>query len=307
MRQDTLLALAKKMVPPLRKLGFRPEPDEAGFCLFARRQDDCIQRIGMTLERTAKSQREVPVGVVLGVEFPDYGRESLWIGMPRTHGGVVPLKLLNKAAKKVYSCPTDSGSSASGLADVVAEIVAAVPEALAELVRRQEKLRRQYESLLNGRQTNLRKRMTLLAERRAKELRSRKSRTVADSNPSLAAKLNLPQILEGLLKSKTDQRQELDVREFDEADAHDEALVETAIAALIVEAGFVAAELTEYCGKPLETGSAQHRQIPVNGIRHFVLWTVGWKLIFLVVTHEDVGLPCALELGVTDRTCHPKR
>jgi hypothetical protein len=293
---DSLHLLCDMLTKVLQPTGFKREADEAEMGIFARKQAACTQRLGVSFEKRGRTKGESLIGFVMGVEFDDFDREPFWQGMPRTHGGVVPLRLLNKTAKATYSC-----SAQTNLKELAGAIAALIPEACSELDGRCEKLRRTYETLLTSQVLNTRKRMAILAERRSKELRARKPKSAAASSATFAEKLNLPEILETLLKSKADQRHELEVCEFDEFEAHDEVVTNEKIAGLVSQLKLIEPELRELLGKPVESGTTEHRRLPVNGVCAFVMWYVGWKIVYLVVSHEDIGLNCSLEIGVTER------
>ncbi|MEZ6137087.1 MAG: hypothetical protein R3C53_19510 [Pirellulaceae bacterium] len=265
-------------------------------CIFARMQTNCTQRLGMAIEKRGRTKNESQIGFVMGIEFDDFDREPHWNGMPRTHGGVVPLRLLNKSANATYPC-----SAETNLKELAGNIAALIPDACKALDECRGKLRKTYELRLNSQVQNARKRMAILAERRSKELRARKSKSAPVSSSTLAEKLNLPEILERLLKSKSDNRHELEVHAFDECEAHDDVVTNEKIVGLVSHLKLIEPELTELLGKPVESGTTEHRRLPVNGVCFFVMWHVGWKIVYLVVSHEDIGLACLLEIGVTER------
>lgn len=299
---ESLHFLCDLLTKVLKPTGFKREADEADMCIFARKQAACTQRLGVSIEKRGRTKGESLIGFVMGVEFDEFDREPFWHGMPRTHGGVVPLRLLNKSAKAAYSC-----SAQTNLKELAGAIAALIPEACSELDGRCKKLRRTYETLLNSQVQNTRKRMAILAESRSKELRARKPESAAASSATFAEKLNLPEILETLLKSESDQRHELETCKFDEREAHDDVVTSERIAGLVSRLQLIEPELTELLGKPVESGTTEHRRLPVNGVCSFVMWYVGWKIVYLVVSHEDVGLPCSLEIGVTERRKQKKK
>ncbi|MEZ6138061.1 MAG: hypothetical protein R3C53_24525 [Pirellulaceae bacterium] len=265
-------------------------------CIFARKQTSCMQRLGVSIEKRGRNNGESLIGFVMGVEFDDFDRELHWNGMPRTHGGVVPLRLLNKAAKATFPC-----SAETNLKELASNIAALIPNACIALDERQGKLRKTYELRLNSQVQNARKRMAILAERRSRELRARKSKMVPASSATLAEQLNLPEILERLLKSKSDNRHELEIHAFNECEAHDDVVTNEKIAGLVSQFKLIEPEVTELLGKPVESGTTEHSRLPVNGVCFFVMWHVGWRIVYLAVSHEDIGLTCSLEIGVTER------
>ncbi|MCA9038439.1 MAG: hypothetical protein KDA91_25110 [Planctomycetaceae bacterium] len=280
-----------------KSMGFRREgSDEAGNCIFAKPGAGYTQRLGVSLIGRGTRKAEAEVELVMGVEFDDFDRELFWIGMPKTHGGVIPLRLLNKSAKATYRC-----SAETNLIELVGEIAALMPMACSELARRSDKIRKTYEGILTSKVQNARKQMAILAERRTKELRSRKNKISVNATASLLSGLNLPEILGVLLKSKSDQRHELESIEFDELESHESGLTDERISVLIEQAKRIEPELTDLLGRPVASGDTQHKSLPINGVCYYALWSVGWKTISLVVSHEDAGLPCLLEIVVTER------
>lgn len=278
-------------------MGFKRETEEAGFSIFARQQTGYAERIGVTAVRRDQGTGETEIEIVMGIEFKEYDREPFWLGMPRTHGGATPLRLLNKAAKTTYRCSSEFSPK-----ELASTISALVPDACSELLRRRDKIFKAYEGLLSARVQNVQKRMAILGERLAKDLRAGKSTSSsATASRALEKRLNLPEILEALLKSLSDKRHELESFEFDELESRDRNLTKKRIAQLIDHARQIEPELTNLLGVPVSSGNTEHKSIPINGIRYYVQWCVGWKLISLVVSHEDIGLPCMLEMAVTAR------
>ena len=69
----------------------------------------------------------------------------------------------------------------------------------------------------------------------------------------------------------------------------------------IEKAKVIQAELATLLDAPHQTGETEHKRLPVNGVCYFAYWYVGWRILYIVVSHEDVGLPCCLLMGVVER------
>jgi hypothetical protein len=102
------------------------------------------------------------------------------------------------------------------------------------------------------------------------------------------------------LRAKKDACEELEEREFwDEAEAHDRALVEKTHHQFLGKMKAYQKLLTAELGEPAVVGKDEHDAIPRNGVLEHAIWDVQGKSLFLAVAHEDTELPCQLLLGVT--------
>jgi hypothetical protein len=287
--------LLSQLTPLLKRHRFRREPDEAGFAIFGRKLDGCLERIGIRTATGGSKQGDVAVSIAMGIEFSDLKPERIWIGMPRTHGSV-ELKLLNKAAKKEYVC-----SAGTDLKLLAARLVEQIVEASEELQRRSEKLRKAYVSLVEARGTNIRKRLAIFAERKAKDLKSKKPKGSKSAVSSPMDSINTFEIAVSLLRVKTDQVRTVEMQEFDDHEAHDRHWTERVVQRLIEQAIVLQTELARVLDAPHETGTTEHKLLPVNGVCYFASWSIGWKHLYLCVSHEDIGLPCCLDMGTLSR------
>lgn len=285
--------LIKQLTPLFRKQQFKREDDALTFVMFARKRPGYVERIGIVWVDIGKG--EIEFSIQMGIEFSDLERERLWLGMPRTHGAV-PLQILNKSGKKkyIYSAETDVKELAARLNNLIAP-------ASVELMRRSEKLRKSYVSLVKSRGDNTRKRLAIFAERKAKELRkTAPKKQKPDATPGIES-INFLEIASSLLRSKQDRTQDILVQDFDDHEAHSERLVQRVQQDHIEKAKVIQAELATLLDAPHETGATEHKWIPVNGVCDFAYWYVGWRILYIVVSHEDVGLPCCLLMGVVER------
>lgn len=233
----------------------------------------------------------------MGIEFTNLERERLWIGMPRTHGSV-EMRLLNKGAKKQYVCTEDSDEK-----ELATQLVDLIVEAGEELQRRSEKLRKAYISRVEARGSNTKKRLAIFAERKAKELKKRVSSVEKTANLATKASVNAFEIAAALLRTKQDQMLELQIHEFDDADAHDRRLTQQIQLQFVDNAIAIQNELSGILDAPRETGTVEHKKLPMNGVCYFAYWYVGWRILYVVVSHEHVGLPCCLLMGSVTRDC----
>ncbi|MCC7423117.1 MAG: hypothetical protein IT428_22810 [Planctomycetaceae bacterium] len=281
----------------LKRHRFKRESDESGFKLFTRKCRDWVERIGILTKTSGNGNGGFTLSVVMGIEFTNLERERLWIGMPRTHGSV-EMRLLNKAAKKEYVCTEDS--DVKGL---TTQLVDLIVEAGEELKRRSEKLRKAYLSLVEARGSNTKKRLAIFAERKAKELKKRVSSVKKTANLAAKASVNAFEIAAALLRTKRDQMLELQIHEFDDADAHDRRRTQQIQQQFVDNAMAIQNELSGILDAPHETGTVEHKKLPINGVCYFAYWYVGWKILYVVVSHEDVGLPCCLLMGSVTRNC----
>ncbi len=280
----------------LKRQRFKRESDEAGFAIFGRKLDGSIERVGIRTTSGGSKKDEAAISVVMGIEFSDLEPERIWIGMPRTHGSV-ELRLLNKAAKKEYVCSADTD-----VKELATGLVALIVDASDELARRSEKLRKAYVSLVEARGSNVRKRLAIFAERKAKELKKATPKSRKVPTTPIKVTVNAFEIAAFLLRTKQDQMQELEIHDFDETEAHDRRLTQRVVQQFIDKAMEIQSELASILNAPLETGKTEHARLPINGVCHFAYWYVGWKLLYVVVSHEDIGLPCSLIMGAVARS-----
>lgn len=289
--------LFRQLTLLLSRHRFKRESDESGFTFFARKCRDWVERIGILTSTGGSRSGGFAFSVVMGIEFTNLERERLWLGMPRTHGSV-ELRLLNKAAKKEYVCTEDS--DVKGLATQLVDLIV---EAGEELQRRSEKLRKAYISLVEARGSNTKKRLAAFAEQKAKEL---KKRTPAAKKTVLSptiASVNAFEIASALLRTKQDQIRDVEIRDFDDAEAHDRRLTQRIQQQFVDSAMAIQTELAGILDAPYETGTVEHKKLPINGVGYFAYWYVGWRILYVVVSHEDVGLPCCLLMGSATRSC----
>lgn len=319
--------LFRQLALLLKRHRFKRESDESGFTFFARKCRDWVERIGILTSTGGSRSGGFAFSVVMGIEFTNLERERLWLGMPRTHGSV-ELRLLNKAAKKQYVCTVDS--DVKGLATQLVDLIV---EAGEELQRRSEKLRKAYISLVEARGSNTKKRLAAFAEQKAKELKKRgptakkavRSSKIASVlafiaeqeakelkktpaakktflSPTIAS-VNAFEIGSALLRTKQDQIRDVEIHEFDDAEAHDRRLTQRIHQQFVDNAMAIQTELSAILDAPYETGTVEHKKLPINGVCYFAYWYVGWRILYVVVSHEDVGLPCCLLMGSATRSC----
>lgn len=292
---DPIAALTKFLITPLKRHRFKREPSEAGFEIFGRKLDGGVERIGILPTTGGGRSGDFVFTVALGIEFTDLELERTWIGMPRTHGSV-GLKLLNKAAPKEFV-----GTADTDLKRLATQLVELVVEASEELQRRSAKLRKAYVSLVEVRGSNAVKRLAIFAEREAKVLKKKAPEARKASGPSSRASLNVFEIAAALLKTKKDQVLDLELHDFDDASAHDRRLPQRIQQQFADQAQEIEAVLGNILGAPHETGTTEHRKLPINGVCRFAYWNVGWRLLYVAVSHEDIGLPCRLVMGTVGR------
>ena len=287
--------LFRQLTLLLKRHRFKRESDEAGFKIFGRKNGESVERIGILTRTTGGRDYEIALSVVMGIEFANLESERFWIGMPRTHGSV-ELRLLNKAAKKEFLVTEDSDMK--GCATQLVDLIVGAGE---ELQRRSEKLRKAYISLVEARGSNTRKRLAIFAERKAKE--QKKKTPAAKQSAKLAeiTSVNSFEIACSLLRTNKDQVQVVECYEFDEAGTHDRSLTQRIQQQFVERAEGIETELAEILDAPQETGTSEHEKLPVNGVRYFAFWNVGWRILYVVVSHEDVGLPCYLLMGSKPR------
>ena len=104
-----------------------------------------------------------------------------------------------------------------------------------------------------------------------------------------------------LMKGTVDAREDFHMQHFDEADAHNLKLLEQTKARFEKRLQQQVRKLAKEFGEPAERGNDQHPSIPVNGVFRYALWLDGRKTLYLAASHEDIGLPCVLTLGVSLR------
>lgn len=94
-------------------------------------------------------------------------------------------------------------------------------------------------------------------------------------------------------------RDDIHIQHFDEADAHNLKLLEQTKARFQRRLQRQVTQLEKEFGEPAERGTDQHPDIPVNGVFRYALWREGGKTLYVAASHEDIGLPCVLTLGVS--------
>lgn len=101
-----------------------------------------------------------------------------------------------------------------------------------------------------------------------------------------------------LLRARTATRKDLEVETFcSDVAAHDAELNERLCRKFVKKASAIQKKLTAEFGTPAETGDAEHRRIPVNGVFQYAIWKTKGKTLFLAAHHEDTELPYAVVLG----------
>ncbi len=287
-----ITSLFKDFAKVLKPHGFKREEDVAGIVMFGRRQEDLIERVSFLPATGGSNPGSLALTVSMGVEFTDLAPERYWIGTPRTHGSI-PLRILNKSVKKEPVCTADCD-----LKEFVFATVDHILEASDELLRRREKLRKAYISLVGSRGSSIRKRLEIFAARKANE---QKCRPTKNSKSVAMLPLNPFDIACKLLKAKQDKQHEIESRVFDDVEAHDRRLTRKVQQEFIDKAKAIQTELATVLDTPYETGETEHKQLPINGVCYFAFWYVGWKVLYIAVSHEDIGLPCFVLMGAASR------
>lgn len=112
---------------------------------------------------------------------------------------------------------------------------------------------------------------------------------------------------QALVKGRRDAQKEIEIREFDDEEAHDEELLARVKASFGRKLATCLKSLKAEYDEPADTGTDQHDGIPVNGVFRYALWSVGAKTLYLAASHEDIGLPCVLVVGVRAEKLKSKR
>ncbi len=94
-------------------------------------------------------------------------------------------------------------------------------------------------------------------------------------------------------------RDDIHIQHFDEADTHNLKLLVQTKARFQRRLQRQVTKLEKEFGEPAERGNDQHPDIPVNGVFRYALWREGGKTLYVAASHEDIGLPCVLTLGVS--------
>ena len=102
-----------------------------------------------------------------------------------------------------------------------------------------------------------------------------------------------------LLQGTISARDDIHLHHFDEIDAHDLKLLKQTKARFQRRLQRQVTKLEKEFGEPAERGNDQHPDIPVNGVFRYALWREGGKTLYVAASHEDIGLPCVLTLGVS--------
>jgi len=90
------------------------------------------------------------------------------------------------------------------------------------------------------------------------------------------------------------------IHEFElDGDEHDDEAIEKLHIDFKNDFDIVAMALSQQYGPPVKSGTDDDDAIPLTGIMHFNIWRTDDAGLFLVISHEDRGLPILLMLGGT--------